>query len=106
MVEGIGYGRLAIDCEYCATHPGHMDILRYDFIPPVLSYTHIDKWMKTTDEDAFTIAREVIRKEGLLVGGSSGSAVAGALKCLKSEEGWERFGNVPGQNVVIILADG
>ena len=44
--------------------------------------------------------------EALLVGGSSGSALAGAMKYLKTTEGWERFGNVPGANVVVMLPDG
>ncbi|KIO33774.1 hypothetical protein M407DRAFT_240923 [Tulasnella calospora MUT 4182] len=77
----------------------------YDFIPGVLNYTHIDTWIKTTDDDSFPMARELIRTEGMLVGGSSGSAIAGALKYLKSEEGFEKFGNLEGKNVVIILPD-
>jgi len=40
------------------------------------------------------------------VGGSSGSAMAGALKWLKSEEGWKRVGSVEGANAVILLPDG
>ena len=47
-----------------------------------------------------------MRTEALLIGGSSGSALAGTLKYLKSEQGWERYGNVAGKNVVIILPDG
>jgi cystathionine beta-synthase len=78
----------------------------YDFIPKVLDHTYVDTWIKTTDDDAFSITREIIRVEALLVGGSSGSALAGALKFLKSQEGWEKFGNVPEKNVVIILPDG
>lgn len=78
---------------------------RYDFIPNVLNYTHIDTWIKITDDDSFPAARELIRTEGMLVGGSSGSAVAGAFKYLKSGEGFEKFGNVEGKNVVIILPD-
>lgn len=77
----------------------------YDFIPNVLNYTHIDTWIKITDDDSFPAARELIRTEGMLVGGSSGSAVAGAFKYLKSGEGFEKFGNVEGKNVVIILPD-
>ncbi|KAG8894240.1 cystathionine beta-synthase, partial [Tulasnella sp. 403] len=77
----------------------------YDFVPSVLSYTYIDTWSKTTDDDAFGTARDIIRQEGLLVGGSSGSIVAGALKYLKSPEGWEKFGSVEGKNVVVILPD-
>ena len=45
------------------------------------------------------------RKEGLLVGGSSGSTLAGALIWLKSEEG-QKVAQMEGQNIVILLADG
>jgi cystathionine beta-synthase len=46
-----------------------------------------------------------MRSEGLLVGGSSGSALYGALKWLKSEEG-KNAANKEGMNVVILLPDG
>jgi cystathionine beta-synthase/cysteine synthase A len=55
----------------------------YDFIPEVLSYDHIDDWIYCNDEDSFHYARRLIREEGLLVGGSSGSAVWGTLEALK-----------------------
>ena len=66
----------------------------------------IDEWLKTDDEEAFAAARRLIRTEGLLVGGSSGSSLAGALKWLKTEEGWKRIGGVEGANAVILLPDG
>lgn len=80
----------------------------YDFIPDVLTRTvgEIDEWLKTNDEESFIAARRLIRSEGLLVGGSSGSALAGALKWLKSEEGSKRIASVEGANAVIILPDG
>ena len=46
-----------------------------------------------------------MRKEGLLVGGSSGTALAGALRWLKTEQGQE-VANEPGKNVVVLLPDG
>lgn len=66
----------------------------------------VDYWIKTSDEDAFSAARLLIRQEGLLVGGSSGSALVTALAWLKSEEGWKSYGNVEGVNVVVLLPDG
>lgn len=80
----------------------------YDFIPDVLSRTpgDIDAWVKTDDEQAFLAARRLIRVEGLLVGGSSGSALAGALQWLKTGDGWGRVGGVPGANAVVLLPDG
>jgi len=55
----------------------------YDFIPDVLSYDHIDDWIYCNDKDSFHYARRLIREEGLLVGGSSGSAVWGMLEAIK-----------------------
>ena len=46
-----------------------------------------------------------MRLEGLLVGGSSGSALAGALMWLKSPEG-QKIAQEEGKNVVILLPDG
>jgi cystathionine beta-synthase len=77
----------------------------YDFIPKVLSRADIDHWIKTSDEDAFTAVQELMRSEGLLVGGSSGSALCGALKFLQSKAGQE-IAKTAGMNVVIMLPDG
>ncbi|KLO08054.1 cystathionine beta-synthase [Schizopora paradoxa] len=77
----------------------------YDFIPDVLDRKDIDAWIKTGDEEAFVAARSLMREEGLLVGGSSGSALAGALKWLKSDEGKDISCTV-GANVVVLLPDG
>ncbi|KAI5121890.1 hypothetical protein M0805_001095 [Coniferiporia weirii] len=77
----------------------------YDFLPVVLGRTDVDSWIKTSDEDAFSAARLLMREEGLLIGGSSGSALAGALRWLKSPEG-EKLANSAGENVVVILPDG
>src|SRR3954466_10791324 len=52
----------------------------YDFIPDVLDRTLVDRWIKGNDKASFRITPPVIRREGLLVGGSSGSAVCAALQ--------------------------
>jgi cystathionine beta-synthase len=52
----------------------------YDFIPDVLELGLVDRWIKSNDRDSFRVARQLIRQEGLLVGGSSGSAVWAALQ--------------------------
>ena len=77
----------------------------YDFIPDVLDRKDVDEWIKTGDEEAFAAARLIMNEEGLLIGGSSGSALAGALQWLKSPEGKE-VANTEGQNVVVLLPDG
>jgi cysteine synthase len=52
----------------------------YDFFPDVLDNNLIDQYIKTHDQAAFTYARRIIKQEGILVGGSSGSALDGALQ--------------------------
>ena len=47
----------------------------------------------------------LMRSEGLLVGGSSGTALAGTLRWLKTEEG-QVVANERGKNVVVLLPDG
>ena len=55
----------------------------YDFIPDVLDTKLVDRWVKSNDRDSFRVARQLIRQEGLLVGGSSGSAVWAAMQVAK-----------------------
>lgn len=55
----------------------------YDFIPDVLDRDVIDHWIKTEDRESFLLARRVIKEEGLLVGGSAGSALSAALQVAK-----------------------
>jgi cystathionine beta-synthase len=69
----------------------------YDFIPDVLDRRLVDRWIKSNDRDSFVVARQLIRQEGLLVGGSSGSAVWAAMQ-VSRELG-------AGKRVVVILPD-
>ena len=56
----------------------------YDFVPDVLSRDpkDVNSWIKSTDDESFEAVRKLMRLEGLLVGGSSGSALSGALRWL------------------------
>ncbi|CBX90765.1 hypothetical protein IAQ61_002249 [Plenodomus lingam] len=55
----------------------------YDFIPDVLDQKIVDKWYKTDDRTSFMYARRLISEEGILCGGSSGSAMAAAVEASK-----------------------
>ncbi|CDK27705.1 unnamed protein product [Kuraishia capsulata CBS 1993] len=55
----------------------------YDFIPDVLKREEVDKWYKTNDRESFHLARRLIREEGILVGGSSGSSLQATLETIQ-----------------------
>ena len=70
----------------------------YDFIPDVLDNSLIDENIKTKDEESFTMARRLIKEEGLLCGGSCGATMVAAMKAASKLKN--------GQNCLVILADG
>ncbi|KAI2642507.1 putative cystathionine beta-synthase [Xylaria nigripes] len=79
--------------------PYKVEGIGYDFIPDVLDRHKIDKWYKTEDKESFQLARRLIAEEGLLVGGSSGSAMAAMVKAVKD------LGLGKNDVVVVILPD-
>ncbi|KAF9240666.1 pyridoxal phosphate-dependent enzyme beta subunit [Melanogaster broomeanus] len=97
----------ALDESERGPKPYVIEGIGYDFVPDVLSQdpTDIDRWLKTSDEDAFKAVQRLMKKEGLLVGGSSGSALSGALAWLKTEQG-RKIAETEGMNVVVLLPDG
>lgn len=68
------------------------------FVPDVLDMSVYDEVIAVKDEDAFETAREVGKKEGVLVGISSGAALFGALQVAKRPE-------YAGKNIVVLLPD-
>jgi cystathionine beta-synthase len=50
-----------------------------DFIPSIYDFSVIDDMVKVTDKESFLMARRLVREEGIFCGGSSGSAVVGAM---------------------------
>ena len=70
-----------------------------NFVPSVLDRNLIDEVVDVADEDAFAYARMVAKKEGLLVGISSGAALKAAAEIAKRDE-------FDGKNVVVLFPDG
>jgi cystathionine beta-synthase len=64
--------------------PYKVEGIGYDFIPEVLAQKEVDQWFKTDDVDSFYWARRLIREEGLLVGGSAGSAMSACVQAIKA----------------------
>jgi cystathionine beta-synthase len=54
-----------------------------DHIAHAMDFSIVDEMMQFTDKDAFQVARQLARKEGILAGGSSGANVWGALQIAK-----------------------
>lgn len=79
-------------------HPYHVEGIGYDFFPKILDNSIVDEYVKVNDKDTFKIARSLIRDEGLLIGGSCGTATFAALEAAKSLK--------KGQNCLVILPDG
>lgn len=80
-----------------AGQPYLVEGIGYDFFPEVLDMSVVDRWIKTDDNESFQWALRVIREEGMLVGGSSGSVMIGAMEIAKECKGGER--------IVVIFAD-
>lgn len=79
-------------------HPYLVEGIGYDFIPDVLDNSLVDEYIKVNDKDSFITARRLIREEGLLVGGSSGSAMWATLQVAKQLK--------KGQKCLVLLPDG
>lgn len=69
-----------------------------NFIPQTYDATVVDKVLTVDDEEAFAVTRDLARCEGLLVGISSGAAMAAAMR-LACDEAYT------GKNIVVILPD-
>jgi cysteine synthase A len=75
VLEGVGIGR----------------------VPGIFDRTPLDGIIRVTDKEAIAATRQIIRKEGLFVGGSAGLSVAGALKVAR------QLG--PGATIITVLSD-
>jgi len=57
-----------------------------DFIPPVCDLSRVKKAYSIPDAEAFEVCRELLRKEGIFAGSSSGTLIAGALRYCREQK--------------------
>ena len=77
--------------------PYQVEGIGYDFFPDVLDNNLVDQYVKVSDEDSFSTARKLIKMEGLLIGGSCGTATWAAIQAAKQLN--------ENQNCLVILPD-
>ncbi|CAM2737045.1 cysteine synthase family protein [Hathewaya histolytica] len=63
--------------------PYNIEGIGNNFIPAVMDMSLVSEVIKVNDEEAFGASRELSKKEGIIVGTSSGAAMAGVLKLIK-----------------------
>ncbi|NIT59969.1 MAG: cysteine synthase, partial [Aliifodinibius sp.] len=68
-----------------------------DFLPSTLDLSVIDEILRVTDKDSFLMARRLVKEEGIFCGGSSGSALAAAVRHAQKLS--------PDHLVVVVLPD-
>ncbi len=68
-----------------------------DFWPETFEPSLVDRWVRVSDRDAFRMARAITRQEGILVGGSSGTAVHAAVEVARDLDA--------STTIVVILPD-
>jgi len=69
-----------------------------DFFPTTFDPSVVDRYVRVSDRDSFLTARAITRREGILVGGSSGTAVFAALQVARDLDD-------PAATIVVLLPD-
>src|SRR6266498_5977568 len=94
-------GSLYYDCVKTGTmvrpRPYKVEGIGEDFLPGTMNLGIIDEIVRVNDKECFLTTRDLVRREGIFCGGSSGAAVAGAIKYA------EAVGKK--MNVVVLLPD-
>ncbi|MEM9302915.1 MAG: pyridoxal-phosphate dependent enzyme [Pseudomonadota bacterium] len=56
-----------------------------DFLPTISDFTRVTRAYSVSDQESFDMARELLRREGILGGSSSGTLLAAALRYCRSQ---------------------
>jgi cystathionine beta-synthase len=73
-----------------------------DFMPGTYDPAVVDRWVRVSDREAFQAARRLTREEGILAGGSCGTALVAALTVARE---LTESGEGPGKLIVVLLPD-
>lgn len=77
--------------------PWKVEGIGEDFIPITFDRRVVDEFIRASDAESFSFARKLAREEGILAGGSAGTALAAAVKYA------QRLESV--KNIVVLLPD-
>ena len=69
-----------------------------DFLPGTYDAASVDRWVRVSDRDAFAMARRLTREEGILSGGSCGTAMVAAREIVR-----ELAGTDAGREAVVVV---
>src|SRR3954466_520049 len=89
--EYVKTGRLTKPFSY------YVEGIGEDFLPSTMNLKMLDDIIRVDDKECFLMTRDLVRQEGLYVGGSSGAAVAGAIKYAEMSKRKE--------NILVLLPD-
>ena len=95
--EGSIYHNLKYGTDY-PLHQYAVEGIGEDFLPATYDGTVVDQIIQVSDREMSVMTRRLAREEGVFAGGSSGAAVAGALKFAAENRGL--------RSIVVILPDG
>src|SRR5262245_36643984 len=89
--EYVKTGRLTRPFSY------YVEGIGEDFLPGTMNLEILDEVVRVDDKECFLMTRELVRQEGIYAGGSSGAAVAGAIRYAAQTRRQ--------QNILVLLPD-
>ncbi|WP_311406978.1 PLP-dependent cysteine synthase family protein [Liquorilactobacillus uvarum] len=78
-------------------HSHRIEGIGVEFVPPFLERKNVDRIYTISDDAAFSLVKQMAQEEGLMIGSSSGAALAASLKLAEELE--------PNSNIVTVFPD-